>query len=69
MDAVRRLPCPYQRAALLVARWSGTGLVPLDDRSDPLQLGTFYLFPKDNQQPTDQTWRRRISLSAGSRRR
>ena len=24
---------------LLVARWSGTGLVPLDDRSDPLQLG------------------------------
>lgn len=23
MDAVRRLPCPYQRAALLVARWSG----------------------------------------------
>jgi exopolyphosphatase/pppGpp-phosphohydrolase len=24
---------------LLVARWSGTSLVPLDDRSDPLQLG------------------------------
>jgi exopolyphosphatase/guanosine-5'-triphosphate,3'-diphosphate pyrophosphatase len=24
---------------LLVARWNGTGLVPMDDRSDPLQLG------------------------------
>src|SRR5262245_32425251 len=24
---------------LLVARWSGTALVPLDDRSDPRQLG------------------------------
>lgn len=23
MDAVRALPCPYQRAALLIARWSG----------------------------------------------
>ena len=23
MTAVRRLPCPYQRAALLIARWSG----------------------------------------------
>lgn len=23
MDAIRRLPCPLQRAALLVARWSG----------------------------------------------
>ncbi len=23
MDAVRRLSCPYQRAALLIARWSG----------------------------------------------
>ena len=25
--------------------------------SDPLQTGTFYLFPRDNQQPADQTWR------------
>jgi hypothetical protein len=25
--------------------------------SEPLQPGTFYLFPKDNQQPADQTWR------------
>jgi hypothetical protein len=24
--------------------------------SDPLQPGTFYLFPRDNQQPADQTW-------------
>jgi len=23
MDAIRALPCPYQRAALLIARWSG----------------------------------------------
>ena len=23
MDAIRKLPCPYQRAALLTARWSG----------------------------------------------
>lgn len=23
MEAIRKLPCPYQRAALLVARWSG----------------------------------------------
>jgi hypothetical protein len=25
--------------------------------SDPQQPGTFYVFPKDNQQPADQTWR------------
>lgn len=25
--------------------------------SDPFQVGTFYLFPKENQQPTDQAWR------------
>jgi site-specific recombinase XerD len=23
MEAIRKLPCPYQRAALLIARWSG----------------------------------------------
>ena len=25
--------------------------------SDPFQPGTFYVFPKDSQQPLDQTWR------------
>jgi hypothetical protein len=25
--------------------------------SDPHQVGTFYIFPKDKQQPLDQTWR------------